>query len=307
MHYQNKKEAIISILKNFIQGLFVGFISVLPFMNTKNIEKFTLKEEVKGFNNYFSKTLPYIIAIGISAALTFYSPFSMLIEKYHGGIYIGLLLFVVLFLIQSLYEFMKTDRKNKKDLLFSGIVFLAVFTFCFGFSFASFKTPENTLILPFIIMLILAVGTYACLFSGISPSTLFFFTGIFFICSDYLKSTLYQGFGNNLLLIVCFILGIFIGSSIYRYTEKFIGERKQQRITCNIAIYFAGALTIAIHNIKEPFFFESTTITPLAQAITMFCTIFCFALVGVILTFPTYPFFQESFHFKPSKGHIRRR
>lgn len=232
-----------------------------------------------------------------------------MVEKYHGGIYIGLLLLSLCFIAYEIYSFVKIKEKGKRHWIASGIVFLLVFLLCFCFNFVTFSTPKDSSLFPFIILFVLSIGSFLASFSGISPSSLFFFLGIYLTDSTYLNETLYQGLKGNLFLLVIFALGIFIGNTFYRYFHRYFDNAEAEKNSCNIAIYFAAILTLAIYKIKSPFFFESDVIPMISQIITMFATVFSFAIVGIVLTFPQYPFYNSGIKVKksPIKGRIRRR
>lgn len=309
MDNTEKKQTFSSVISQYFQGLLIGIFSIIPFFQTKHMERIIRHENPSGFDSYFSKTLPYLLGIGFAATMMFYSPINMVLEKYSGGIYIGLLLLSLAFLAYEIYSFVKVKEKSNKDLITAAIVFVCVFAFAFGFSFARFQAPENSALIPFILLFVLSIGSFLCSCSGISPATLFFFLGIYLTDSAYMNETLYQGFTNNLFLIVIITLGIFIGNTFYRFYQSHLDKAVLSKASANIALYFAGILALSLFKIKGPFIEESGVITPTAQMIVMFATIFSFAIVGIVLTFSDYPFMKSGFkvNITHQKGRKRAR
>ena len=300
-----KPKAGYMIFINIMKGLIAGFFSALPFIHIKHLNRLLQRNEDEGFENYFSDNLPYLISFSFSLAMFFYIPVNMLITKYHTGIYAGMAVMILFFLANEVYHFLKEGFFKKKHLIASGIIFAVSFSLMIAFPYIKFKAPIEKSITPFIILFITIIGSFITSFSDLSGSTVFFFITQYLAYSDYLRDTLYEGMKSNLFLIIIFFIGIFVGNTFYRFFEKYLKPLKREQHSLNIGIYFAGFIIICAKYIKAPFFFESETITLLAQKIILFTTIFAFFIIGLVLTFTDYPFYNRTMPPEKKKGRRR--
>lgn len=286
-----KKSLFLSVVK----GLFSGFFLAIPFMNKKHLDKLFLRKEENKFENYFKYSFSYLLAASLGALLFFYIPLSTLCETYHTGFYFGLFFMILIFLAYEVFNAIKIGYISRKHLI-SGLIILGVsFALSFAFSFIKFKAPIEEGVTPFLILLIISIGSFLCSFSGISPSSLFVYFSFYLSGSTYLKDTLYQGLKSVLFLFVIFAIGTFIGNTFYRFYSDKLEPLKEEKYYLNIGLYSSYALYMAIFKLRGPYLYESETITKQAQIITIISTITAFIVFGLILTIYQYPWKEIKF------------
>lgn len=283
------KQNIIDIFLSACRGLLVGFFSCVPFMNTGLLKK-TLHQKESGFEKAYTSIIPYLFFFAFSFSMFFFIPMDYMIEKYHTGIYAGLGVMSLVFLVAECYSMMKNLNKNKWHLIASAITGVVVIGLMIGFYYIPVKEIENTDKIIYIVALYLLVISFISSFTGISVTSVLFFLEYYLTYASSLRETLYKGTKSCILMVILFFIAIAVGKITYLLFQKHLDKLSNEKHAANIGFFLSGILIIAIYKLKAPWFYESTDITKTAQLITMGMTIFAFLLVSFVLTVPVYPF-----------------
>ncbi len=286
MENETTKQKTLSAFLSFMKGLLIGFFDCMPFFQTKRLEKALHREENNGFQSFVKHTITEMIAMAIAISVFFFIPLDMMLERYHTGIYAGMGVMILVFIIAEVYEIIK--NKDRIKFLPFLLTLALVFVLSFSFYYIPFKKAGEESIIPFLIFIALSFSSFISSFSGISLFTPIFFTGLYTYFAEYMNSLLYSGMKNYIFLFLFLFISLFTGRVFYLFyqdkLDKFVMEKKAS----NVALSLSGFLLICIYQIKEPWYFESTTITKTAQNITLATTIITFFAVSLVLTLPTY-------------------
>lgn len=286
MENTTTKQKTLSVFLSFMKGLLFGFFDCMPFFQTKRLMSSLHREEVNGFDSFFRHTFVELISMAIAVSVFFFIPMEMMIERYHTGIYAGMAIMILVFLAAEIYEIVK-DRKKIKILPFA-LTFALVFILSFCFSFIPFKKASEDSVIPFLIFISLCFSSFISSFNGISLLTPIFYTGLYTYFSKYMNTLLYSGMKNYIFLFVILFLSIFTGKTFYLFFQAKLDSFEMEKKASNVALSLSGFLLICINKIKAPWYFESTTITKMAQNITLATTIIAFFIVSLVLTLPVY-------------------
>ena len=281
-----RKEKWTLIYQNSLRGMLGGLFSCVPFFPVSQLDRLLHRTETKGFDSFLSVNLPYLLFASLCAALFFFIPVDTILEQGKTGIYVGLLVMIVISLIFEGWKLFLDFTKKKGHIIASSILFILILTACILFYSFPLKEPFEQSVFPFVLMALIAVGSFFCSFVGISPFTALFFAGTYLSYSKFIRTDLYQGISNILFYAVIIFVGFFIGNIFARYLEPYVKQCKMEKHAISIAVSLSGLLMIAIHSLKAPWLFESDTITPTAMIITILTTIFGFTAVSVVLSSP---------------------
>lgn len=284
---ENKtKQNTLSVFLSFMKGLLIGFFDCMPFFQTKRLEKALHREEENGFQSFLKHTITEMFAMAIAVSVFFFIPMEMMIERYHTGIYAGIAIMILVFMVAEIYEIIK--EKDKIKLLPFLLTFFLVLILSFSFYYIPFKKASEESIIPFLIFIALAFCSFISSFNGISLFTPIFFLDFFTYFAKYMNTLLYSGMKNYIFLFLILFAGIFTGRVFYLFYQDKLDQFTMEKKASNLALSFSGFLLLCIYKIKAPWFFDSTTITVMAQNITLITTLISFFTVSLVLTLPTY-------------------
>ncbi len=264
----------------------------MPFFQTKRLKNTLHREEEKSFDSFFRHTFVEMISMAIAVSVFFFIPMDMMIERYHTGIYSGMAIMILVFLVAEIYEIIK-DKKKIKILPFA-LTFALVFILSFCFSFIPFKQASEDSVIPFLIFISLCFSSFISSFSGISLLTPIFYTGLYTYFAKYMNTLLYSGMKNYIFLFIILFFAIFTGRVFYLFFQDKLDSFVMEKKASNVALSLSGFLLICINKIKAPWYFDSTTITKMAQNITLATTIIAFFVMSLVLTLPVYLKKKES-------------
>lgn len=282
------KKAFPTFLLSFLKSLLSSFFEGMPLFHRQKLSHLLNEKEEDGFSSFLSVTLPRLLATACAVTVFFYIPIDMMLERYHTGIYGGMGIMALLFLIAEVYEFIKEKQKDKRHLLASLILFVIFFSLSFSLHYLPLKTPEEESMIPFLLMALLSLSSFLSSFSGISSFSILFFLGQYSYFSSYLRKTVYEGMKGWLFLFVILFFGYFIGRTFYLFFQGKLKNLSSEKHSINASLFLSGILYLAIDKIKAPWYFDSETITITAQNITLITTLFVFLIVGGILIYPTF-------------------
>lgn len=292
MENTKTKQKTLSVFLSFMKGLLIGFFDCMPFFQTKRLMNTLHREEENGFDSFFRHTFVEMISMAIAVSVFFFIPMDMMIERYHTGIYSGMAIMILVFLVAEIYEIIK-DKKKIKILPFA-LTFALVFILSFCFSFIPFKQASEDSVIPFLIFISLCFSSFISSFSGISLLTPIFYTGLYTYFANYMNTLLYSGMKNYIFLFIILFLAIFTGRVFYLFFQDKLDSFAMEKKASNVALSLSGFLLICINKIKAPWYFDSTTITKMAQNITLATTIIAFFVMSLVLTLPVYLKKKES-------------
>lgn len=295
----NQKRTFLDILLSIIDGGVLGLFSWLPFSSYQDIkedlhtkERTISKKEEKlssYIGKYFLDKWPLLLGILLGAIFFFSIPVQTLTEKYKAGVYGGLLAFIVPFLVQDIFLFIKDRNVTLDHFIISVILFLVgtlvpILTFSFvrvePETFLSFPTY----LLTFVLML---VGGFLMSFSGIGYGTLFFCFHFYLTFGTGVRDlAILQHVGSYLPLVLVSLIGALIGyglSLLLNYKAK--SPLREERHAINIGLRFSGIILL-IPLLRPPFLVSG--VSEMAQKYTIFTAIVAFFVVSAVLTLPTY-------------------
>lgn len=285
------KPSFSKIVLSFLKGLLLGFFDCFPFFQTKRLEETLHKEKDDGLHHFFSRVLPYLLAMAIASSIYFFIPLDTMTEKYSTGIYAGMGGMILVFMIADVYQLLKDKEKNKIHIISSIATFIVVFAIFYAFSYIKFKEPSVEGIVPLILLLFfLVVGSFLSSFSGISSFSILIFFGYYSYMGNYINGYLYSGTKKYIVIFMILLIGYTIGKLVYLVFQNKLDNLKTEKRASSLAISLAGFIWVVTKKLKAPWYFESKDITILAQQITIFTTIFACLVVAFCLTYHVYPF-----------------
>jgi hypothetical protein len=295
----NEDKGFLNRIVNLVQGVLIGAFSWIPFVNVNDLvetmgikpvyqEKQTIAHKYLFF---FKKRWATLLGIIIGMILFFLIPVSYLTTNFPVSTYSALLIFLVGFSLLTIYKIVKA--KDEKWLTFL-IPFFISFAVGIALYYIDFSRITNiyTGAGYAAIILLMAIASFVCTYSGESIGS------VFLLGSFYLTTS--SAFGNvsrlknlkgNFLLVASFVLGALIGWIIGYYVGNKDAKSLKAKGGVKLGINLSGIIVLFLSRIKGPFFNDISTLT--AQSITFACVVFGSLMVVVGLTIYGYPFFKD--------------
>lgn len=300
----NKKITIHELVLNFIKGLFIGFLSGIPFfqvdhlkstLNIKENEYLKLDQTDERYlslgkqiwyliSHYFT----YMIAFMIGFAIFFFIPVTSLIADYTYALSCFIATMALGFLIFEFHNITETKKVNGKHIFFSVILMIVIVVGCY---FTHKYLLEKPLTIEYstksylIICGLIIVASFILTFSGMSLTTILFIVALYSSFSDIINVLLYDH--QHLIILALIAASILIGSLLAIIVKRQFRSLYYEKIAINVGLYSYVLFYLLVNYIgKGPTF--STVSTHIAQYITMGCAAFAGLVISIVLTLHGY-------------------
>jgi hypothetical protein len=287
---------------HFFGGVFVGALSWLPFFAPKHFAR-TIRipdssaEDAlpfeKGFPQLLKKRWSYLLGLILGAFFFFLIPVTYLNGLYYTSFEAMMLVFTIVF---GIFEaVMLVKHFDKKHILGEILTFALTFFFLIlihTFSFAT-VTVFHAMSAYAVILLLMAVGTFAATFAGQALGSVFFIGSIYLNFSDVLaKVTRLQSLSTYFFLVFFMALGAFIGFFLATFLQSGGKNLRNEKHAMNFAFYLVGAVFVGL-TLKAPFFPEAAYPTDTANIIVLVSVIFTAFIISMVCLGYQFPFFNK--------------
>lgn len=260
----------------FIQGLLIGFLSMIPFMDTQRIrELFRDDDDQDPFavrmKRYFNQNATRMLGTVIGMLCFFYIPLTSLTLVLGKPIYLSLMALAAGFLIADFYlAFRKNEREflSPSKILKMAVFFLIGLAIPFLIRFVPFQeafelsltSNDSILLISFLMILAGFLGEYF----HCSVGTLLAISSTFLSLNSSLFSVLrFSDIKSHLVFLLVFCLSYAV-SSVLGYAFRAKGKNEKERSMANIGLMAASLYFFYIDTYNNASFemaFENEAVT----------------------------------------------
>ncbi len=284
-----EKKTIGDYILLFLKGRLVYVFAILPF---RDVDAF--KEDRKAQpsldNGAKHKELSYLknnwtfyLGGAISSLLIFSVPFTYLDNNFHFAISIGIGVFTLPFLAITIIKFF-SEKRDKKELINSLILFVVFFAICLALRFIKEPTFEETEKTgKYILLGFFTIGFFFLSYLGIGTTSLFYLSSTLLPLGNIRREGVYTGLKGRILYSIFLLVARGVGSSA-GYLAKTRTEAKPEQLARKAAILLAGFIYSFGFQLKgDPF---ASDISQTAQKITRICVPMARFFISLILVIP---------------------
>ena len=295
------------ILK-FIQGLILGFLSMIPFMDIERLRELFSDDNIhdsfeKRMRGYLNRNATEMIGLVLGMLGFFYIPLITLTTILGKPIYLSLMALSFFFVVTDLYL---AFRKNDIEFYSPSKVVKMALLFLIGFS-----VPFLLRLLPFSsvfdasltskdgilwIALLMAVIGFLGEFSGFSAGSVFAMTSSFLSLEGNLFDVVRgKDIKSHLLFLLAFIVFYIAGANI-GYTVKAKGGNEKERSMMNLGLMVSSLYLFYANDYSNASFelkFEDEAVTKDMKLVVMLTLLVLGLVIGGVISAHCYRFINR--------------
>ncbi len=284
-------------LTKFVEGLLLGFLSLLPFLDTQRLrEIFEDKEDQflpysKRINSYLGQNITTLLGVFIGLLCFFYIPITSLLNMMGKPIYLFLMALSSFFIITDIYLLFRNnyieDKKASKIITLI-VLFILGLAIPFAFNFlkintkldAALNSTNNILIFSGIMIVAGVLSQY----SGYSLGSLLAISSLYLSLSTPLYDVMrLKDIKSYLVFIAVILLSYGIGLTI-GFIIKARRKTEKNRSTLNLGLTISTLYFFYTNNFKNATYNLSFQDEKITSQMKLFLTLTAIA-IGIIISF----------------------
>ena len=284
-----EKKTIGDYILLFLKGRMIYVFAILPFRDVdtfKEDRKTELRVDTGAKHkelHYLKNNWTYYLGGAISSLLIFAVPFTYLNDNFHFAITIGIGVFTIPLLGITIIKFF-SEKKDKKELINSLILFVVFFSLCLALRFVKEPTfGETEKSGKYILLGFFTIGFFFFSYLGLGTTTLFYLSSTLIPLGNIRREGVYTGLKGRLVYSIFLLIARGVGSTT-GYLAKARTEAKPEQLARKAAILLAGFIFSFGFQLKGDAF--ASDISKTAQIITRICVPLTRFFISIILVIP---------------------